>query len=235
MTDRFYVYVHKKPSGEPFYVGKGKKCRAWEMRSSCRNKHWNNTADKYGVGTLLVEIFDCSSEKASFNLEIELISYYRGLGFPLVNMTDGGEGTSGHPLSKEHKAKLSARFKGRPPHPNLLAGSRKAHLGAKRSAETKAKISAIHKGRKRSAQTAAKMLKVHLGRKNTLETINKMKTSAKNRQPAPPISDETKAKMRASHKNRPSQSLETKLKRIATYKKTCLAKKVLKEALNGIN
>ena len=42
----YYVYLHKKPNGEVFYVGKGTKLRAWSKHG--RNEHWNNIVKKYG-------------------------------------------------------------------------------------------------------------------------------------------------------------------------------------------
>lgn len=53
------------------------------------------------------------------------------------NLTDGGCGTKGHPLSDDAKAKLSARN----------SGSGNLRYGCKLSDETKAKISAANKGR----------------------------------------------------------------------------------------
>ena len=50
----YYLYVHRKATdGSIFYVGKGKGDR-W--RSTNRtNKHWQNTATKYGA---IVDIFN---------------------------------------------------------------------------------------------------------------------------------------------------------------------------------
>jgi hypothetical protein len=69
------------------------------------------------------------------------------------NTADGGAGAPGRVLSEKTKAKLSARFKGKPMH----------------SDETKAKLAAIGTGRKYSAETIEKRRKKMKGRKLTPE------------------------------------------------------------------
>lgn len=125
MTD-FYVYVHRKATtGEIFYVGKGTGYRAYEFG---RNRHWNNTAKKHGYTVETIEIG--LQEWYAFELEMNLISYHGrcdlGLGV-LVNLTDGGEGSSNP--SKETRNLMSAAHKG-----NTTA------LGYKHTAKTKARL-----------------------------------------------------------------------------------------------
>jgi hypothetical protein len=104
----FYTYCHlrKNPDGSPgtpFYVGKGSGRRAY--RAKGRNKHWNHVAAKHGF---VVEILArWQSEKEAFDHEVFLISTFRAMGFKLVNLTDGGDGVSGFPVSAERKLHLS--------------------------------------------------------------------------------------------------------------------------------
>lgn len=91
----FYVYIHRrKTTGEVFYIGKGRRRRAWS--SSGRNKHWGYVAKKHGF---TVEIYTSNlQEWYAFELEKDLIAYYGRVQDntgPLVNYTDGGEGPSG--------------------------------------------------------------------------------------------------------------------------------------------
>lgn len=94
----FYVYVHKKPNGDIFYVGKGKKKRAYSKKN--RNPHWANVVNKYG--TYDIEIIDSDLiEIQAFELEeflIELIGIEN-----LTNQTLGGISTTGFRHSEDTK------------------------------------------------------------------------------------------------------------------------------------
>ena len=94
MESIFYVYEHLTANGEVFYVGKGSKDRAWNTDS--RSKFWTRVYKKHGRTVRIVE--DGMTEAAAFALEIELIAFYgrrdEGTG-TLVNLTSGGEGSSG--------------------------------------------------------------------------------------------------------------------------------------------
>jgi len=92
----YYVYLHRRlDDNSVFYVGKGKKKRAWVTKS--RNKHWKHIVEKYGY---TVEIFkDNLTEQEAFKLEEEQIKFY-GLD-NLSNMTLGGVSTTGYNHTKE--------------------------------------------------------------------------------------------------------------------------------------
>ena len=98
--NNFYVYVHRRFSdNKPFYVGKGKGNRAYTETG--RNKYWKSTKDKYG---LIVEIiFDNLSEIEAFQCEIDTIAEFKYFGYPLTNLTNGGDGTSGYKVTDEAK------------------------------------------------------------------------------------------------------------------------------------
>lgn len=88
----FYTYAHYKPEGGLFYIGKGKKKRAYQMDG--RNSHWNNIVNKYGKPHVeLLASWD--TEEEAFSHEKLLIASFRDMGFVLANKTDGGEGSSG--------------------------------------------------------------------------------------------------------------------------------------------
>lgn len=69
------------------------------------------------------------------------ISFGRSEGWPLTNLTEGGEGLSGMVFSQEHRAKISASNKGR-----------------RLTEETKTKLSAVAKGRRLSDDHKKKLL-----------------------------------------------------------------------------
>lgn len=107
-STRFYVYIHLKPNGEVFYVGKGCGKRAWSPLS--RNNHWNSTVAKHGSFKVTV-IRSGLTEQQSFDAEQRFIRYFASLG-KLCNRTLGGYGQTGNPVNKGvpkteiHKNKL---------------------------------------------------------------------------------------------------------------------------------
>lgn len=104
--DDFYVYLHfRNDTGYPFYVGKGKGDRAFRKGSS-RTKWWNRIVNKHGYTVKVIENFK-SNEQAAFEFEKELMAMLRDMGFELVNLTDGGEGTSGYKFTEEQKKRMS--------------------------------------------------------------------------------------------------------------------------------
>lgn len=118
------------------------------------------------------------------------------------NTADGGAGAPGRVLSEKTKAKLSARFKGKPMH----------------SDETKAKLAAIGTGRKYSAETIEKRRKKMKGRKLTPEQRAAISARSKARFAGPDgarlreeisrrrkgvkASEETRAKLSAAKRGR---------------------------------
>lgn len=100
----YYVYLHRRADdNEVFYVGKGKGHRA--KRTADRSAWWHRVVAKHGI---VIEYVETGMfEDSAFDLEIELIRFYRECGHQLVNLTDGGEGWSGYKYSEEDKKKLS--------------------------------------------------------------------------------------------------------------------------------
>jgi hypothetical protein len=104
------VYVHRKPYGEIFYVGKGTKLRAWSKHG--RNPLWKAITAKYGYTVEVVE--DNLVAKVALELEEFIISYHKLkiFGGTLANLTTGGEGVCGVPHSEETKKKISITSSG---------------------------------------------------------------------------------------------------------------------------
>jgi hypothetical protein len=116
---KYYTYAHfTADTKKLFYVGKGCKRRAWQ--SASRNKHWKHKVAKHGH---TVEILaEWSTEAEAFEHEKFLISCFES---QLVNLTDGGEGTSGRKQSDEENQKRSIKLKGIP-----LTEQRKANISS---------------------------------------------------------------------------------------------------------
>jgi len=162
----FYTYVWlilKDERWTPIYVGKGKGNRAYDHRDKTNRKsHLGNTLRKYPHH--LVQHWQ-DSEDDAFAYERLLIRCYGradlNLG-PLLNKTDGGEGSSGLVFPQSAREALRRHFTGRKVQktPQACENIRAAMVGHKLSEQTKQKISAALVGRpaaKRSPETRAKM------------------------------------------------------------------------------
>ena len=132
-TNIYYVYVHRKISDNSiFYVGKGKKNRAYT--SYGRNTYWKNIVNKYGYTVEIVQNY--LPEWLALELEMYLIQLYKNQNYALCNITEGGEGRSGVPHSPETKEKISIANKGN-----------KWNVGRVCTEETKKKISLAQIGK----------------------------------------------------------------------------------------
>ena len=126
-----------------------------------------------GVGlTYEVRVLEEVVEEDLCTAEITWITFGLESGWPLTNLTRGGEGLSGHVFTEEHRAKISLantgrkltyehrvaisqRMRGRP----LTASQKKNlnNLGRRHSIETCARIGLAHRGKVLSAETRAKV------------------------------------------------------------------------------
>ena len=127
----YYVYELWDPiKNEPFYVGKGHYRKRYYrclihikeavgiVRHTGKNNHKYNRINKIfdqGYEPLIKIVFETSDEVEAFNKEKELIKLYgrRDLNTgSLTNLTDGGEGPSGHIATPEQRQKMCERLKG---------------------------------------------------------------------------------------------------------------------------
>lgn len=195
----YFSYIHCRPNGLPFYVGKGKIKRATSVKYMSRSKHYDNVVAKHGADNILIGKFECSTEAIAFELEIGLIKCFRRMGVALTNLTNGGDGASGCVQSEATKAKISASLlgkknseqskarlsaakmgvKGVSPSKETRAKLSAAMMGRETTAETRAKLSAANTGKKYTAERCAKMSADGIGRKHTAATCVKMAVSGK--------------------------------------------------------
>lgn len=105
----FYVYVHAKPDGTPFYVGKGRLRRARYLGE--RNAWHRAIVAKYNASNIKITLIACATEEEAFQVERATIARLRADGVQLCNFTCGGEGGS-DPIP-ETRAKISEAAKRR--------------------------------------------------------------------------------------------------------------------------
>lgn len=107
----YYVYVHHKPGGDPFYVGKGTKGRAYT--SGKRSWGWTKIVEECGgVDVRIIKNF--SDEQEAFLFEKQLIRDLRQKGYNLINASDGGKGPNGYKQTadlRQHKSRLMRGYK----------------------------------------------------------------------------------------------------------------------------
>lgn len=158
MNKNFYVYVHcRKTDGLVFYVGKGSGKR--DTCFSSRNTYWKNVKNKHGI--IVKRVFENLTEEESFRLEKELISELSSFGVQLVNMTLGGEGSSGRRLTEKHKVKLSQ--------------SRRKYISENKELVLKQILSAnkIKSEKGISDESRKRMSEAQIGKKQKKETVTK--------------------------------------------------------------
>jgi hypothetical protein len=204
----YYVYTHTRlDTNQVFYIGKGKKSRAYSTHG--RNKYWKNIVNK--TPYIVKIIADNLCEDMSLELEVFVISEYKTLGVKLVNMTDGGEGVSGLKDTEETKRKKSIRATGRKMSVESIQKSREKNKGRVSSRkgvilteEQKTKISIANTGKSPSMEARQKMSQVSKGKKKSDEHRKNMKLAKQN------ISQETINKMRESARIREEKKKQSR-------------------------
>ncbi len=139
-----YAYIHCKPDGTPFYVGKGALRRVKYFGE--RNSHHQNIVKKYGKDSLLYGVLECSTPEIAFDLEAGIIKCLKRAGYKLCNLTAGGDG--GTSPAPETRMRLSEAAKKRGVSLACQEARNKAKLGSALTEEQKKKVSISLKGRK---------------------------------------------------------------------------------------
>lgn len=138
-----FAYIHCKPDGTPFYVGKGALRRAKYLGD--RNPHHQAVVNKYGKANVLIGMLECSTSAIAYELEKGLIKCLRFSGVQLTNFTDGGDG--GLNPTPETRKRLSEAAKKRGVSDACEAAKVAALKGRKLSEEQKKKQSVAMTGK----------------------------------------------------------------------------------------
>lgn len=149
-----YAYIRQTdsdtaPKGTPYYIGKGKGPRAF-VKHSGHSSVPRNKSDIVFLEVNLTDIGACAIER-------RMIRWYgrkdlrTGI---LHNRTDGGDGTSGRPLTEEHKQKLKKPLKSprTAEHNEKLAAGKRGKKKGPLPPETIEKIRNSLKGKKKSPE-----------------------------------------------------------------------------------
>ena len=218
----YYVYILFRLNGIPCYVGKGKGAR-WlrhESRPRHENIHLRNIvgqARKSGVELPKIKVREGLSEEDAFVIERGLIAAIgrEHLGGPLVNQTDGGDGTSGRVFTAEHRANIGAAKRGRKLSPEQRAHRKlvmnSPEVKARQSAaqkksyqdnpERRAKASAASKGKGAPIEHLRRLAAMHYRRGATLSEETKQKIREARARQAP-LSDDARRRIGESSKLR---------------------------------
>lgn len=173
----FYAYTHSRPDGSVFYVGKGHGRRAWNFTYG-RNPHHRSIIKKHGADNIIVTTYPCESEDSAFDLERVLIAQHPGL----ANMTEGGEGASGRPISDKVRKAFDDYRKSAPPPSEercRIAGEtmRKNWETNPAMWENVAKMAEARRGVKRPPHVVEALRKAHKGKKLTGERLEKVRAA----------------------------------------------------------
>jgi len=173
-SNEYYTYAYLREDKTPYYVGKGKRNRAYVKRKDGVNP----PKDKSKIIFLKQNL----TEGEAFKHEIYMIVVFgrKDLGTGILhNRTDGGEGVSG--INEETKRKLSEANTGEN-NPNFGKSTsdktrRKqsiANTGKSPSEETRKKLSEALKGRTLSNETRKKLSETLTGRTHSEKTRKKI-------------------------------------------------------------
>lgn len=206
-----FVYGLTDPrTGEIRYIGKTSQgmrrplAHAWESKlAKERGRHKANWIAQlqrehleYGV-TVLDILPDTYGLDA---LEQRWIAYGRGVGWPLTNLTNGGEGMHGFSPSAETRAKIAAGNRGKVRTAETRARLAETSRGRRHTPEECARMRAVVRRSPgpRSAEAIAKSRAKLLGRVVPADQREKMRIAALGRKASPA----TREKMSQSHKRR---------------------------------
>lgn len=200
MTDSMYqIYKIQHKDSLLAYIGMTKNVAARFNRYKSHPHGFIGRALKsHGVERFeFCVIASAFSKEDAVALEIQLIAEH-GTKYPGgYNLTDGGEGHNGQPMSDNTKAKLRVALVGRKVDPELMAKAHDAWRGSQHSEETKQRISASHKALMATNEKRRSFIgDWNRGRKKSAEEIARLRIAGKKTV----LTDEQKEKHKAALK-----------------------------------
>ena len=141
--NKYYTYAYLREDGTPYYIGKGQSRRAYD-----RKKHRVSIPS---VDRILI-LKSNLTEQEAFKHEIYMISLFgrkdlrTGI---LLNMTGGGEGTSGYRHTSDRKDKIRQKQLKRwtDEEKTKIKGDKNSFYGKKHTEDTKKRIGILSKKR----------------------------------------------------------------------------------------
>ena len=159
----FYTYAHyRADDNRIFYIGKGKGKR--HANNKNRNKYWNHVVAKHGFKSEILCHWETEDE--AFDHEKFLIKTLKELGHALVNITAGGEGSSGVKPTPESVAKMLESRKWYKHSPEVIARLKEIRKTKVFTPETRAKMSASLKGKPVTLEQRQKLSIARTGMSN---------------------------------------------------------------------
>lgn len=163
--NNYYTYAYLREDGTPYYIGKGKGNRKSVLHKGRKNKITIHvpTEDK------IIILKENLTEEQAFKHEKYMIFVFgrKDIGTGILrNMSDGGEGASGHKKSIKWKKQQSARMKENNPMFNRenIEKMRQSKIGHKQSKETIEKRIRHIKGSKMSEEAKEKISRGNKGK-----------------------------------------------------------------------
>lgn len=185
IASKLFVYALHHPESQHIYIGKTVKGvrriqehtfpSSFERYAQLPRQRWLKSLRDRGLEPQWVVLETCSTNEELCEAERFYIEYFRWLGIPLLNLTDGGDGILGHKHSESTREKMSqsnrrrdASAEDRSERMRKISQKRwddpaqhdkcsERQQGKKRKLETIAKISATKTGEKKSAEARANM------------------------------------------------------------------------------
>ena len=211
------IYVLSDPrTGEIRYVGWTSKPLESRLRqhvrerSSCHRVWWIRSLQREGLSPT-IQLLQTVPDSDWNQAEVYWISFFRSLGYRLVNGTDGGQGKLGYRASEATKEKLSQATKKRFENPAAREAISQVHSGKTISSEHRAKVSEATRlrwarwraeGGVTSDETREKISRARKGVALSEEHRAKIKAYQKGR----PKSAEHRAKISQAHQARKGQA-----------------------------
>ena len=191
----YYVYAFLREDNTPYYIGKGRKYRAWTWHG----RTIPSPQDRSKITILYENLY----ENDALQMEMFLIFIYgrvsRNTGI-LRNLTDGGDNNPGRKLSDEQKNKIRI---GVLSHPSFAKGIKKSDEAKKNMSIAQKQRQSEGRGTKQTPESIFKIKLSNTGKKRTQETKDKISAS-KIGLPSPRkgcvVSEESKKKMSIARK-----------------------------------
>jgi hypothetical protein len=179
-----FIYALIDPVMEKMrYIGKAndphRRLREHQSEKATHHRgRWIESLKSRGLAPEMIILEETTCEQWK-EREIYWIAYYRAQGAPLVNGTDGGEGSAGWKATPEISRRMSEAHKGIERSPEWRQRLSESLRGSKFTKERCQNIGNSKRGKKVTSQkTLQRLRESHLGKKKTLEDV--MKTAGEN-------------------------------------------------------